>query len=63
MNKLAALKELTLFERIEDATLQPLLDYFIVKRFERGDVLWREGGGGDELHIYCGGQGQGFEGS
>ncbi len=43
MDKLAALRELALFENIDDATLKPLLDYFIVKRFERGDSIWREG--------------------
>lgn len=43
MDKLAALRKLALFEDINEATLKPLLDYFVVKRFERGDSIWREG--------------------
>jgi CRP/FNR family transcriptional regulator, nitrogen oxide reductase regulator len=43
MNKLEALRDLTIFENISQEVLAPLCDYFVTRRFERGDYLWREG--------------------
>ncbi len=43
MDKLQALRELTPFYKIPDEILEPLGSYFIPKRFERGERLWREG--------------------
>ncbi|MBA2660707.1 MAG: Crp/Fnr family transcriptional regulator [Bradymonadaceae bacterium] len=43
MNKLALLRELSFFENVPDNVLAPLADYFISRRYERGDYLWREG--------------------
>jgi CRP/FNR family transcriptional regulator, nitrogen oxide reductase regulator len=43
MNKLEALSELSIFEGIPRSALEPLASYFIPKRFERGEYLWREG--------------------
>lgn len=43
MEKMKALRELTLFEDIPDDVLTPLATYFIPKRYERGERLWREG--------------------
>lgn len=43
MDKIQALQELTLFHEIDPSVLEPLAGYFIPRRFERGDRLWREG--------------------
>lgn len=43
MDKLSALHNLPMFENLSSDVLRPLVDYFIIKRFERGEVLWREG--------------------
>ncbi len=43
MEKLQALRELTPFYDIPDDVLEPLGTYFIPKRYERGERLWREG--------------------
>ncbi len=43
MEKIDALQELTLFHDIPRQVLEPLATYFIPKRYERGDRLWREG--------------------
>lgn len=43
MNKVGALSELSLFEGISPSVLEPIASYFLPKRFERGDFLWREG--------------------
>lgn len=49
MDKRDLILSLPMFENIDDAVIEPLLGHFIVKRFERGDVLWREG---DEAHNF-----------
>lgn len=43
MDKLDALQSMPIFENVSKDVLKPLVDYFVVKRFERGDELWREG--------------------
>ncbi len=43
MQKLQALAELTPFYEIPEDVLEPLGTYFIPKRYERGERLWREG--------------------
>ncbi|TXD35685.1 Crp/Fnr family transcriptional regulator [Lujinxingia vulgaris] len=43
MEKLKILREFSLFENIPTAALEPLASYFIPRRFERGERLWREG--------------------
>jgi len=43
MDKFEALMQLPMFERVDPGVLEPLLGHFVVKEFERGDTLWREG--------------------
>jgi len=43
MDKMAALQNMPTFENVPKDVLRPLVDYFIIKRFERGEELWREG--------------------
>lgn len=43
MEKMQAIRELTLFQDIPTEILEPLATYFIPKRYERGARLWREG--------------------
>ncbi len=43
MDKIQCIRELTLFENIPSDVLEPLATYFIPKRYERGERLWREG--------------------
>jgi len=49
MDKKEALLSLSMFEDVSPTVLEPLVNHFIVKRFERGDQLWREG---DEAHNF-----------
>lgn len=49
MEKRAAILSLPIFEDIDPSVVEPLLGHFILKRYERGDMLWREG---DEAHNF-----------
>lgn len=41
--KKEAVLSLPMFEDIDRAMLEPLIGHFILKQYERGDILWREG--------------------
>jgi len=56
MDKLAALAQLPMFERVGAEVLEPLKDYFVVKRFERGECLWREGSPAHNFTFIASGQ-------
>lgn len=43
MDKKEALLSLPVFEDVSPAVLEPLVGHFILKTYERGDYLWREG--------------------
>jgi CRP-like cAMP-binding protein len=41
--KLEALKEQSLFANLSPEAIEPVLDYCIVRKFVKGETLWREG--------------------
>lgn len=42
-NRRELLRELPLFEGVEEARIEKMMDYFTVRVMERGEVLWHEG--------------------
>lgn len=41
--KLEALKEQSLFANLSPEAIEPVLDYCIIRKFAKGETLWREG--------------------
>ncbi len=41
--KLEALKEQSLFANLSPAAIEPVLDYCMIRKFTKGETLWREG--------------------
>ena len=56
MEKLAALGRIPMFERVSKDVLEPLLDYFIVKTYARGQLLWCEGAPAQKFTFIASGQ-------
>lgn len=42
-NKIELLEHVPFFETVEPDLLEPMLNYFVTKEYERGEQLWREG--------------------